>query len=347
VGRRLVSATPERPTGAAKASLRRASRRDEQGRPSDSAAKPPLQRDARDEELRELRDQVAALESSLAIAEERLKQISETSLDIIVHFRPDGVLTFVSPASSNVLGFASEEMIGTDFRDYFAPEHLDWAVALFERALAGERIDLLEVTARHRDGHLVPLEVCAVSLVRDGDVIGIQGIARDVSKRKSAEDGLRQYSGHLEKLIQDHASEMLAVREGLALRLARSQALGKVLREREELLRAAFEQAGIGLALIDPAGTFLRVNACLTELLGAGREELLSRRWQDFVPPDELTDAVATWRRHCSGEITTSRSERTWIRTNGTPVATRVLTSAIRTGEGLPSHLIVAIQPIS
>jgi len=294
-----------------------------------------------------LRNQVADLEASLLHAQERLHQITETSLDIICHFKPDGVFAFVSRAAIDVLGYPPQEMIGTHFRDYFPPGDLSSAAAIFELALAGERIDLIELTARHKDGHAVPLEVCAVALVRAGRVIGIQGIARDISKRKGTEDGLRVYAEQLERLIQAHDRELASARESFALRLGRSQAMGRILREREELLRAAFEQAAIGLALADPDGRFLRVNLRLAEMLGQGREELLARRWQDVTSPDDFAQEQALWRRLRAGEIHSFAGERRCLRCDGSHLLMRVLVSAIRTKGSLPSHVMLAVEPIA
>jgi PAS domain S-box-containing protein len=289
---------------------------------------------------------IADLESALRLSEERLRQITDTSLDVICQFAPDGVFTLVSKASLAVLGYAPEELVGRHFRETFEPAGVASATALFERAALGERIEFLAITARHKDGHAVPIEVCAVSLVRDGRVVGVQGVARDVSRRRDAVDGLRLYSERLERLIEEHDSELRSTRERLALRLGRSEAKGRVLREREELLRAAFEQAGIGLALAAPDGRFLRVNAALAGLLGIAREELLERRWQDLTHPADLAREVATWSRLCAGGSASARGERRWIRADGSPVAMRVLVTAIRTHDGPPTHLMIAAEAI-
>jgi PAS domain S-box-containing protein len=295
---------------------------------------------------RYLAQRVADLECSLRLAEERLRQIADASLDVICQVATDGVFTFVSKASLEVLGYAPEELVGRHFREAFEPADVASATAIFERAALGERVELMAITARHKDGHAVPIEVCAVSLVRDGLVIGVQGVARDVSRRRAAVDGLRLYSERLERLIEDHDSELRSTRERLALQLGRSQEKGRVLREREELLRAAFEQAGIGLALVAPDGRFLRVNAALAEIFGVARDELLERRWQDFTHPDDLAPEMARWSRLCAGGITTARGERRWIRSDGAVVAARALVSAIRTKDGPPSHLMLATAAI-
>jgi PAS domain S-box-containing protein len=320
----------------------------EYGRSSQTRSERPAapERDGAGAQHAYLVQRVADLESSLRLAEERLRQITDTSLDVICQFAPDGVFTFVSKASLEVVGYTPEELVGRHFRDAFGPADVASAATLFERAAQGERVELLALTARHKDGHAVPIEVCAVSLVRDGCVIGVQGVARDVSRRRDAVDGLRLYSERLERLIEEHDSELRSTRERLALQLGRSQEKGRVLREREELLRAAFEQAGIGLALVAPDGRFLRVNATLAEILGAGRDELLERRWQDYTHPDDLAPEIARWSRLCAGGLTTARNERRWVRGDGAVVAARALVSAIRTKDGPPSHLMIATAAI-
>jgi two-component system, NarL family, sensor histidine kinase UhpB len=321
--------------------------RDARGRSDETRGGVPLRPrpDAVVEELRELRVKVATLENLLTVAEEQLKQLGETSLDVICHFRPDGVISYVSRACNDVLGFTSGEMVGTHYRDYFDQDQSASGEAIFEQAVLGERIELLELTARHRDGHPVPLEMCAIPLFRDGRVIGIHGIARDISKRRRAQEGLRHYSHRLEHVIQEHESELVAMTESFALRLSRSQAGGRVLREREELLRASFEQAGIGLALVSPDGRFLRVNDRLAELLGVERDELLDRRWQDLTHVDDLERELASWRSLCGSEIARSSGDRRWVLGDGSERWTRVVVSAIRTRGGPPNHLVMAVAP--
>ena len=49
------------------------------------------------------------------------------------------------------------------------------------------------------------------------------------------------------------------------------------LRESEELFRATFEQAAVGMAVVGLDGTWLRVNDRLCAITGYPREELLTR----------------------------------------------------------------------
>ena len=318
--------------------------RDHQGHPSEPRSPDAPRREQAASELESLRSRVATLETLLCHAEVRLRQITDSSPDLICHVRPDGVLTFVSRAAADVVGYAPEEMVGRHFGEYFPPEQRSSAAAILERSLAGEQVDLFEVAVRHRDGRSVLVEVCSVPLRRDGKVIGVQEIARDISRRRSAEEGLRVYSERLERVIQEGDSELVSVRQGLALRLGRSQATGRLLREREEILRAAFEQVTIGLALSDTSGRLLRVNLPFAAALRHSREHLLALSWLDLVHPEERAEAVDLIRRIAAQELRYEATVRRYRRGDGsyTPFLTRV--TALSTSLGQPSHLLIVIE---
>src|SRR5258708_17583305 len=56
----------------------------------------------------------------------------------------------------------------------------------------------------------------------------------------------------------------------------------QALRESEERFRGTFENAAVGIAHVDVAGRFLRVNDKLCDIVGYTREELLAKTFQDI-----------------------------------------------------------------
>lgn len=133
-------------------------------------------------------------EARLRASEERYRLLAEHTTDVITRTRlPEGTLMYVSPASRTVLGYEPEELIGTSATDLIHPEDM-------RRLRDGEqtRFDAagnlrLEYRARHRDGHWVWIE-SMVHAVTDDDGAAVEtvSIARDVTKRKRAEEGLRE-----------------------------------------------------------------------------------------------------------------------------------------------------------
>src|SRR5258707_15303461 len=75
------------------------------------------------------------------------------------------------------------------------------------------------------------------------------------------------------------------------------------LPESEQLFRATFERAVIGIAHFSPGGRWLRVNQRLCDLLGYSRAELAARTAQDLTPPDDRAPAIAPGAALPAGEL--------------------------------------------
>src|SRR5882724_12396627 len=67
----------------------------------------------------------------------------------------------------------------------------------------------------------------------------------------------------------------------------RSMALEQALRESEELYRATFDQAAVGMCHVSLEGIFLRVNSKLCDLLGYSQEEFLKLTFMEITHPED------------------------------------------------------------
>lgn len=119
--------------------------------------------------------------------------LAENSADIICRVDPGtNKLTYVSPSSLRILGWAPEEMLGTGPEELVFPEDLP---ALFEAVArahgSDQETDSVTVRVRRKDGSTVWMEMNA-RLVRDsaGVILEIVTAMRDVSERKALEDKL-------------------------------------------------------------------------------------------------------------------------------------------------------------
>ena len=79
----------------------------------------------------------------------------------------------------------------------------------------------------------------------------------------------------------------------------------QALREIEERFRAIFEQAAVGIGLMTPGGRLLMVNQKLCELMDRSEEELMEKRFTDFIDPKDLGKALQNSAKLISGEIDT------------------------------------------
>ncbi len=179
---------------------------------------------------------------ALAASHDAYRDLAENASDLIYTHDLSGRLTYVNEAFARFAGRPVGSLIGRTCQELTArhPEAPD-LVAILARAAFGEVPPPVLLPVALRDG-LHWLE-CAVSTIRDaeGAVIGLRGIARDVTKRRNAEEQLRTSLDELRR-----SEEMLRL-------LARRQA---TIRE-EERKRIGFnlhddvcqELVGLGIVL--------------------------------------------------------------------------------------------------
>lgn len=121
--------------------------------------------------------------------ESLLAAIVESSDDAIISKDLNGVIVSWNTAATRIFGYEASEIIGQSIF-LLVPEHLYHEEETFLMKLkAGERIEHFETTRLKKNGDPIRLSV-TISPVRnrEGEVIGISKIARDISERKQAEE---------------------------------------------------------------------------------------------------------------------------------------------------------------
>jgi diguanylate cyclase (GGDEF)-like protein/PAS domain S-box-containing protein len=131
-------------------------------------------------------------------SETRFASLVQHASDLITVVGPDATITYQSPSSERVLGYAPDELVGTRFDRILVSEDAGRLLHLLADGSAYARPDgeLLECSLHHRDGSLRQFEILHTNLLEDEHVRGIVLNARDISERKAFEEQLAHQAFH-------------------------------------------------------------------------------------------------------------------------------------------------------
>ena len=133
-------------------------------------------------------------EEALRESERRFRLIVEGSRGAFFFTRDaDGRFTYVSPSAAQALGYETDELIGRRYPELLAAESADAGVPEFPspKVECGKAPPPNPVAFQHRDGRRLTFELVETPVRRNGNVVGVQGFARDITDTVAAEQRMR------------------------------------------------------------------------------------------------------------------------------------------------------------
>ena len=150
-------------------------------------------------------------EAALRKSEEQYRSVIDNMDDVFYRTDKAGRIIMVSPSAIKMLGYTSvNEIIGRSVRKFWAHPR-DREKMMMKIEVAGHVTDY-EVSILKKDNS--PLRVSVTSkLLRDdrGDVRGVEGIIRDISDRKMAEESLHESELHYRNLFESTKDSIFVV----------------------------------------------------------------------------------------------------------------------------------------
>jgi PAS domain S-box-containing protein len=133
--------------------------------------------------------------AQLEAQESKYRLLAENATDVIWSMDPEGHLTYISPSLTRQRGWTPEEFIDPNFGDRVLSK--ENASRIRERMALARQLppgsqpfeqDLLEAPVRHKDGHELIVEAqWRIVWGEAGQILGFQGVSRDITERKKVE----------------------------------------------------------------------------------------------------------------------------------------------------------------
>lgn len=214
-----------------------------------------------------------------------------------IHLAQNRTIQWANEAWRKTFGFKKqEEYEGKSARDlYPSEEEFDVVGEILHDGTVTGDVSKFETRLKRMDGSTFDAVVRIAALDPVDETKGIIAAISDVSERKRSQEALR---------------------------------------ESEERYRATFDNAAVGISLVDRLGRFLEVNEFLCDFLGYTQDEMRNMTFFDVIHPEDVPISRAKYEALVRGERENYRLERRYLRKDGTVVWADISISALRSAEG-------------
>ena len=191
-----------------------------------------------------------------------------------------------------------------------------------------------------RDRRQMPLE-CSALWLDEKRLFLIQAIPLDVYEQQH-----RLFQTARQARLS-HDVELSHARDQIDMELAGRKRVEEALKQNEAEFRMIFENAAIGIALVDDSGHLTRSNRALRTMLGYPEEELRKLTLVGITHPDEATATSSLYSEIVSGKRHQYQTKKRYLNKDGKTGWARLTVSALRQGTGRLQSCVAMVEDIT
>jgi PAS domain S-box-containing protein len=247
-------------------------------------------------------------EEALHSSKDLMQSIVDNSTALIYVFDKNMRLLICNKALSELVGLPVSELVGKRRKEFLPQELAERDEENDRRVIEAGSPQQFEEAGTFEGKAATFLTIKFPLRNEHGGIWGIGGISTDITKRKQAEEDLR---------------------------------------ESDERFRLGFENANIGMCLVDTQGRLLKVNRQMSEMFGYSKAELEGMSVNDITHPDYLDISPNFMRQAQKREIDHSEFEKAYIHKQGHIVWGHISISLVRNAVGEPLYFISHVIDIT
>ncbi|MGO9119264.1 MAG: PAS domain S-box protein [Desulfomonilaceae bacterium] len=306
-------------------------------------------------ELRVNQIELEIQNEELRLAQVKLEDLKDDYLDLY-DFAPVGYVTLndkglvldANLTAARLLGVERQSLIKVFFSRFVCQEFGDAYYLYLQRIFETQSKQTCEIKLAREEGthFYAQLETVAVQ-AETGEFNLCRTMVSDLTERKLAEEEIRKLNEGLEKRIKERNAQLTMVNENLLSEITERKQTEEALRESEERYRAIFDNAGVGIDMVDREGRFTEVNESLAKMLGYSPSELKRFTAFDITHPEDVEVSREKLEALIRGDIEAYRIEKRFIKKDGTELWTDLSSSAVRDSSGKSMATIGVISDIT
>jgi len=199
-------------------------------------------------------DERKRAQDEIVKARDYTDNIIKSMSDTLIVINPDGKIRSINKTTTVLLGYKEEELIGKPFGTIVAEEEeeeeegIPFIGTRLKKLIKEGFIKEYDMTYKTKSGEMIPVSFSgAVMRDKDGELIGIVCIGRDLRERKKMEDMLQNEKDNLTAIFASSPVGMLLLDEETVIVDASSAAAVMVLKDPAQIIQ---QRAGGGLNCI-------------------------------------------------------------------------------------------------
>ena len=170
-----------------------------------------------------------------------------------------------------------DKFIRLHFLDIVDPKDHKRVQMNFKKVMRGEEVLPYELEYRTAHGKTLVVEVNTKAIYNAGVVVGLQGVSRNITKRKQAEEMLQKAHDELERRVVERTAELVKANEDLRQQIKERKRTEEALGESEAQKKAILDASVDRIRLVDTDMRIIWANKTTTRELNMAPEDLVDQ----------------------------------------------------------------------